>query len=150
VPQPIAKEVESKASNLTGVIAAVRQLANAAAAHERTVISIGAIKIVFDGRRLGDDRGPLLSDGKLRDVMADTAAADLADAEPWQICRCRESECQKLFLAARKGQIYCSHNCANAAASREYRATHANERAAREKSRYRQKKLAGTEEPKEA
>jgi hypothetical protein len=104
--------------------------------------------IVFDGGRLGDDRGAVFSEGKLRDVMLDIAASDLGDAEPWQVCRCKE--CPELFLAARKGQVYCSHSCANAAASREYRATHAHQRAEREKKRYEGKKLTRRGKPKEA
>ena len=129
----------------------VRRLANAAATHERVEITPeGKTTIVFDGGRLGDERGATFLDGSLRDVMADTAAHDLEDADPWEICRCKEAGCRKLLLAARKGQIYCSHSCANAAASREYRASHAKERAERERSRYRRKKLAGAEETKEA
>jgi len=149
-------EAEAKPAKLKGVIEVVRKLVNAAAAHARVEISPeGKTTIVFDGTRLGDERGAVLKDGSLRDVMAEMAASDLEDAEPWQVCRCKETGCgretggPKLFLAARKGQVYCSHSCANAAASREYRAGHASERAGRERSRYQRKKLAGAEAPKE-
>jgi hypothetical protein len=132
-------EVEKKPALLKGSIEIVRKLANAAVARQRAVIGLGETSM-FDGTPLGDERGALLTDGNLKDSMADTVAGDLAQAESCLICRCGESCCGKLFLAARRGQVYCSHTCANNAASREYRASHAQERAERERSRYQRKR----------
>jgi hypothetical protein len=141
-------EADAKPARLKDAIEVVRTLADAAAEHKQADIELGATTITFDGGRLGDERGALSVDGSLRDALADDAAADLSDAKPWQICRC--PECKGLFLAARKGQIYCAHQCANAVASREYRTTHASKRAERERARHRRKKLVGVEGPKEA
>lgn len=140
-------EADANPAKLRDAIKIVRYIANLAADHQVDDINVGPTIITFDARRLGDERGALSVDGSLRDAIADDAACDFADADPWQICRC--DECRRLFLAGRKGQIYCSHRCANAAASREYRTTHAKKRAQRERARYREKKLAGAEGPKE-
>jgi hypothetical protein len=141
-------EAEKRPSKLIQVIEVVRKLADAVVSRQRVVISPKEkIAVVFDGRRLGDERGARSSDGRLADVMAGVAADDFSDAEPWQVCRCKE--CGKFFLAARKGQIFCRHACASAASSREYRASHAKERAQRQRKRYWQKKIGDAEISKE-
>lgn len=141
-------EAEAKPANLKDAIEAVRELFNAVVDRKRIPLpQKEKITIIFDGSRLGDERGVVFRDGSLRDAMADTAADDLEDAEPWQICRCRE--CRKLFLAGRKGQIYCSHPCANAVAARQYRAANAPERAKRERARYQRRKQPINQEPEE-
>jgi hypothetical protein len=130
-------EAEEKPAQLKEVIKVVRAIVEAAADHKLIDIPLGETIITFDGERLGDERGVLSVDGSLKDALADGTAADLSDAKPWEICRC--PECNSFFHAARKGQIFCTHKCANSAASREYRASHATQRAAREKSRYQKK-----------
>jgi hypothetical protein len=140
-------QADADPTKLTDAIEVVRHIANLAADHQVDDIKLGPTVITFDGRRLGDERGAVSADGSPRDAIADDAATDFEDADPWQICRC--DECHRLFLAGRKGQIYCSHRCANAAASREYRTTHSKERAKRERGRYRRNKLSGAERPKE-
>jgi hypothetical protein len=140
-------EADSKPTKLKEAIEVVRTVLDAAAGHKQIDIELGPTIITFDGSRLDDDRGALVTDGTLRDSMADGAAADLSDAKPWQICRC--PECDRRFLAARKGQIYCSHRCASAAASRDYRTTHASDRAQKERARYQIKKMAGGERERE-
>lgn len=119
----IASQLEGARSNpalLRPAVEVVLKLVSAAADHKRTEIQVGPTLLVFDGTRLHEDRVPVLSDGKLRDVVADFAAGDLGLAEPWQICRCQRMECGKLFLADRKGQMYCSHKCATAVSSAKY------------------------------
>jgi len=37
------------------------------------------------------------------------------------IRRCREADCQKLFVAARRSRVFCSHECASAASMRTYK-----------------------------
>lgn len=106
---------------LTPVIEVVRQLADGAAEHKRVKIEIGRTTLVFDGSRMDEDRLPVFTDAlSLKDVVADIAAADLGGAESWQIGRCQWGECGKLFVADRKGQIFCSHRCANFASSARY------------------------------
>lgn len=123
----VAKQLDQAKRNpalLKPVIEVVRQLATGAADHERTDLKIGPIRLVFDGGRMkeraDEDRVPVFSDGPLRDVVADIAAGDLGEAESWQIGRCQWADCNKLFLADRKGQIFCSHKCANSASSARY------------------------------
>lgn len=120
----VAKELEearSDAAKLTPVIDAVRQIACAAADHKLAKIWIEKTLLVFDGTRMDDDRLPaVFSDGELRDVVAEFATGDFGEAESWQIGRCEWGECGKLFLADRKGQIFCSHRCANFASSARY------------------------------
>ncbi|MCL4540313.1 MAG: hypothetical protein M1378_12090 [Bacteroidetes bacterium] len=109
-------------AKLAPAIEVVRKLANAAADHTRAEIHVGETRVVFDGARMDvkGERAPVSIDGKLRDVMASTAAMDLGLAKPWQIGRCQRTECGKLFLADRKGQMYCSHKCATAVSSAKY------------------------------
>jgi hypothetical protein len=146
--QELAK-AEAEPAQLKKVIEVVCTIVEAAADHKEIDIPLGKTTITFHGQRLGDERRRALSvDGSLRDALADDAAADLSDAEPWQICRC--PECKSFFVAGRKGQIYCNHKCANSAASREYRAGHATQRAARERSRYQKRKVAAGKGPKES
>jgi hypothetical protein len=145
--QELAK-AEAEPAQLKKVIEVVRTIVEAAADHKEIDIPLGKTTITFHGQRLGDERRALSVDGSLIDAVADGAANDLSDVEPWQICRC--PECTSFFVAGRKGQIYCTHKCANSAASREYRASHASRRAAREKSRYQKRKVAGAKGPKES
>lgn len=105
---------------LRPVIEVVRQLANGAADHKRVEVKITSIRLVFDGTRMDEDRVPVFSDGPLRDVVADIAAGEIGEAQSWQIGRCEWKDCGKLFLADRKGQIFCSHGCANRASSERY------------------------------
>ena len=110
-------EAEAKPAKLEGAIDAISKLIEQVADHDPSIIlRIGPITHRLDASRLGEKHAPLFSEGALKDVMLDTALYDLVQAELWQICRC--PECSTLFLAARKGQIYCSHRCANAVAVR--------------------------------
>jgi hypothetical protein len=143
-------KVAGKPANLERVIEVARKLANAAADRERVEIPLSANTVIFDGKALGSKRWVYFLDGSLRDAMVNRVAADLIYSQPWQILRCVEGGCHKLFLAARKGQIYCSHRCANTAASREYRAKNASDRGDREESRRLKKKAASIDEPREA
>jgi hypothetical protein len=125
-PCDVATQLEEARSNpniLRPVIEVVGQLADAAADHRRVKIQLGptSLAVVFDGTRLDGDRVAAFSDGKLCDVVADVAAGDFGMAEPWQIGRCRWRECGNLFLANRKGQVFCSHGCANTASSEAYK-----------------------------
>jgi hypothetical protein len=140
-------QADANPAKLMDAVKIARHIANLAADHGVDEIEVGRTVITFDARRLGDERGAISVDGSLRDAIADDAACDFGDAEPWQICRCLE--CRRLFLAGRKGQIYCTHSCANAAASRGYRKNNAKKRAQRERVRYQKKKLAGAEGPQE-
>jgi hypothetical protein len=110
-------EARSKPAIIRPVIDVVRQLVAAAADHARVEVSKGPTRFAFDGSRLGQDREerePLyFIDGDLRDLMAESAAVTVADLKPWEICRC--PQCRKLFLAGRKGQMFCSHECASTA-----------------------------------
>ena len=107
---------------LRPVIDVVREIANAAAHHKRLEVKLGPrpLVLVFEGNRLDGDRVAAYSEGDLHDVVADIAVADFGMAEPWQIGRCRWGICGKLFLANRKGQVFCSHDCANSASSEAY------------------------------
>lgn len=139
----LAREIErlkQEPKRLTDTIDDVRAVVEAAAEHREVKFPLqGSRQLVFRGDRLGT-RGAVLLDGELRDTMIDCAAADLEDAELWQICRCEELECKKLFLAGRKGQRHCSHVCANKNSVRKYQKAHAKDRAKREKRRYWQEK----------
>jgi hypothetical protein len=110
-------EAQEKPEKLMPAIEVVRKFAAAAADKKLAETTReGGTTIIFDGGRLDDERGAISLDGSLRDVMLGTVVSDLDDAQSWQICRCLE--CKKIFLASRKGQIYCSHRCANAVAVR--------------------------------
>src|SRR5262249_37286642 len=100
-------EADENPPKLMDAIKIVRHIAELTADHQVAEIPVGPTVITFDARRLGDDRGAVSVDGSLRDAIADDAACDFGDADPWEICRCQE--CRRLFLAGRKGQIYCSH-----------------------------------------
>jgi hypothetical protein len=139
------KRLELEPKHLTETIDGVREVVEAAAEKQNVEFQLkGSRLLVFRGDRIGR-RGAVLLDGELRDTMIDCAAADIEDAEPWQICRCAEPECRKIFMAGRKGQKFCSHACANVVAGRVYRGEHASERATREKARYQRKNKAATE-----
>lgn len=114
-------EVAAKPLLLKGLIQEVRTLVGCAVEGLSRDFNLGGTTLTFDGSRLGDERRVLTFDGSLNDALVDDAAFDLSDAKPWEMCRCKEQDCQKLFLAARKGQIYCSHACASTASVREHR-----------------------------
>lgn len=121
----VKKELDAARSSpaqLVPTIEVVSKLANAAADHTRADVHVGETQVVFVGTRMDfkGERAPVSIDGTLRDVMVSTAAMDLGLAKPWQIGRCSRTECGKLFLADRKGQMFCSHRCASAVSSAKY------------------------------
>jgi hypothetical protein len=133
---------------LQETIKKVRRIVDAKIDRQRLDLGELKLRLIFDGTRVGDDdRGAVKWMGPLKDVMSEFAANDLEDAEPWQVCRCKEPgpDCGKFFLAARKGQQYCSHACANKSASRAYREANATKRAANEKARYWKNKTSGAD-----
>jgi hypothetical protein len=120
--QPARELVQAKKrpATLKPMIETVRELVRAVADHKRIEVQVGQTTAVLDASRLGDKRGAAFTNGKLVDVMTAQAVDDLADAEPWQICKCRWPSCGHVFLADRKGQVFCSHKCASAASSARY------------------------------
>jgi hypothetical protein len=113
-------QAKSRPATLKPAIETVRKLVRAVAEHTRTEVKVGQTTVVLDASRLGDKRGAAFTDGRLADVITAQAVDDLGDAEPWQICKCRWPSCGHVFLAERKGQLYCSHKCASAASSARY------------------------------
>src|SRR5262245_59800749 len=83
------EEAGETPAKLKPAIEEVRKIVDAAADH-KSVDIVPDVKTIttFDGAQLGTERGPITRDGTLKDAMAETAADDLGDAEPWQICRC--------------------------------------------------------------
>ena len=114
------EQAKKKPATLKPVIETMRELVRAVADHTRIQVRVGQTKAVLDASRLGDKRGAAFTDGRLVDVMTAQAVDDLGDAEPWQICKCRWPSCGHVFLADRKGQVFCSHKCASAASSARY------------------------------
>lgn len=119
-PSRELEQVKTKPAALKPVIARTRELVRAVADHTRIEVRVGQTTAVLDASRLGDKRGAAFTDGRLVDVMTAQAVDDLGDAEPWQICKCRWPDCGHVFLAERKGQMFCSHKCASAASSARY------------------------------
>jgi hypothetical protein len=113
-------QAKRKPATLKPLIETVRKLVQAVADHARIEVRVGQTKAVLDASSLGDERGAAFTDGKLVDVITAQAVEDLGDAEPWQICKCRWRDCGRIFLAERKGQMFCSHRCASAASSARY------------------------------
>jgi hypothetical protein len=140
------KQAENKPNLLTPVSEVAQKLLAAAADHKVVEFEFEKIQLRFDGTKLGDSRSAIFFDGELQDAVAQTAAEDLDEAEPWQIGRCEEQECGKVFLAGRKGQKYCSHACANATAARAYREANKGKRAQVQKRRYWRKKVSDKED----
>jgi hypothetical protein len=100
--------------------------------------------VEIDAGRLEKGSGRLVSYRftDLLDAAMHLAIHDLTRNDPACIRRCREQSCRKIFLAARRSQIYCSHRCANLQASRKYREANQARRAERERERYRSKVLS--------
>jgi hypothetical protein len=84
------EEAKKKPAKLTDTVKAISRLVEEFADRKSPKVKIGPITMRIDTSRLGEGRQPIFSDGALKDVMLDTAAYDLVQAEPWQICRCRE------------------------------------------------------------
>ena len=113
-------QAKTKPATLKPMIEVVSRLVRAVADHTRIEVQVGKTRAVLDASRLGDERGAVLTDGKLVDVMTAQAVDDLGDAEPWQISKCLWRDCGRVFLAERKGQKFCSHRCASASSSAGY------------------------------
>lgn len=73
------------------------------------------------------------------DATVNVACDDLNHPDSLRVRRCREQSCGRIFVAARRSQLYCSHRCANLQASRRYRAANRARRAERERKRYESK-----------
>jgi hypothetical protein len=99
--------------------------------------------VILDEGRLGTEGGRALSyrDASLTDAALRVALDDMYEnvEASLRIRRCDEPDCRRIFFAARRGQSYCSHSCANRTASRKYRESHGAERARRERERYERK-----------
>ncbi len=100
-------------------------------------------EVEIDASRLekGGARAVAYRFSDLLDAVVHVAIHDLSRYDALRVRRCREQTCHKIFLAARRSQIYCSHRCANMRASRKYRTTNRRKRAERERQRYRSKVL---------
>jgi hypothetical protein len=100
-------------------------------------------EVEIDAGRLekGDSRAVAYRFSDLLDAVVHVAIHDLSRYDALRVRRCREQICHKIFLASRRSQIYCSHRCANARASRKYRTANRRKRAERERQRYRSKVL---------
>jgi hypothetical protein len=138
---PQLDRVKQDPRRLQETIRKIREIIAAATDRKQLDLGMLRLRLFFDGKRVGDqERGAIRWSGPLHHVMAQFAANDLEEAEPWQVCRCKEPDCEKFFLANRKGQQFCSHPCANQSSARAYRNAHSVKRAQREKTRYWKKK----------
>jgi hypothetical protein len=144
--EPLNREVgdlERGPPRLQAIIDRVAELLEAVADRKRFRADYSGGGVVLDASKLAFAGGRALSyrDAKLQDAVVRVALDDLYEdtAAALRIQRCQEPECSKVFLAERKNQKYCSHRCANKAASRTYRKAHGKERAARERARYERK-----------
>lgn len=149
--EPLNKEVrglEKDPTYLQAVIDRVAELFDAVADRKRFQTEYAGGSVILDSGRLGTEGGRALSyrDAKLVDAVVRVAIDDIyEDVEAaLRIRRCREPECGQVFYAQRQNQTYCSHRCANRAASRTYRSGHAKERAEQERARYERKMRAKT------
>ncbi len=131
--------LQKNPSRLQPPIDALRQLIEAVADRRRFQTAYGGGTVILEAGRLGSEGGRALSyrDARLIDAMLRVAIDDIyEDTEAaLRIGRC--AQCLTVFYAGRKNQKYCSHRCANKVASRNYRGAHAQERARRERQRYR-------------
>jgi hypothetical protein len=144
--EPLNREVsalEKQPVRLQGVIDKVAELVDAIADRKRFQAGYIQGSVILDAAKLGTEGGRALSyrDSKLVDAALRVAIDDIyEDTESaLRIRRCREPECGHVFYADRQNQMYCSHRCANRKASRQYRQTHAKERAEWERIRYERK-----------
>jgi len=149
--EPLNVEVRGLAegpATLQAVIDRLRKLLEAVADRKAFRADYSKGSVILDAAKLGAEGGRALSyrDSKLADAVLRVAIDDIyEDTEAaLRIQRCEEPECSKAFHAERKNQKYCSHRCANQVASRNYRETHAAERAKRERERYQRKMRART------
>jgi len=144
--EPLNRELnvlEKHPSRLQVVIDRVADLLEALADRKRFKAAYSNGNVILDAAKLGTEGGRALSyrDSKLIDAALRVAIDDIYEntESALRIRRCREPECARVFFADRQNQAYCSHRCANRTASREYRKTHAKERAERERARYEKK-----------
>ena len=136
----IVRRLEKEPAAMQSIIDELRNLLEAIADRQRFKIEYKAGSVILDAARLGADGPRALSyrDANLRDAVLRVALDDIYESfrDAALIRRCHNAECRKLFFAARKNQIYCSHACANTIASLNYRSHHRDDRAARERRRY--------------
>lgn len=144
--EPLSRELrgfEKHPAGLQTVIDRIARLLQAVAEKKRFQTAYRAGSVILDAAKLGAEGGRALSyrDAKLVDAALRLAMDDISENidSALRIRRCRESDCARVFYAERENQMYCSHRCANRAASRTYRKTHASERAERERARYERK-----------
>jgi ribosomal protein S27AE len=145
--EPLSGEVsrlEKQPLRLQEIVTEVAGLMKAIAGRRTFTARYKRGSVVLHADRLTTEGARALSyrDANLRDAVIRVALDDIYEnpERALRIRRCREERCAQVFFANHSGQIYCGHRCANAAAARVYRERHRDERAAKERQRYRVRK----------
>ena len=144
--EPLNRElrrIERSHNELQAIIDELGKLVDAVADRKKVRISYQAGGVILDASRLGTDGPRALSyrDASLRDAVLRVALDDIYESaqEALLIRRWQEQKCQKVFLAARRSQVYCSRACANTHAGLVYRERHRDNLNTRERQRYAKK-----------
>lgn len=114
-------KAEREPLTLLATITTVRRLLTQVAGGGLFKHRYGGGELVFDASKLPSENALSYHDASLTDAVVQVAVDDLSDAVALRVKRCANEECEEIFFAERRSQIYCGHRCANLIASSTYR-----------------------------